>query len=212
MRKTMMMPVFGEAHSGMSLTIGSSMMVCAPLLLAIAIFYTTSTTLMIAGPGILSMANAGPNTNRRQFFLTFKDCQYLNKKHSVFGVVVEGLELLKELEKIPTDKKDKPLNTVTILDTVVVENPVQETEAAEMKRIQARAEAREGAKGKNSEKPKQLAQKQSPAVSKSQIGRYLPKVPAAASESANEEKMAIPAPAKPVAKKSKPKFGNFSGW
>jgi peptidylprolyl isomerase len=46
------------------------------------------------------MANAGPNTNGSQFFLTFIPCNWLDGKHTVFGEVVEGIEALDELEKV----------------------------------------------------------------------------------------------------------------
>lgn len=48
-------------------------------------------------PGLLSMANAGPNTNGSQFFITFVPCPWLNGRHTVFGKVVEGSDLLKKL-------------------------------------------------------------------------------------------------------------------
>jgi peptidyl-prolyl cis-trans isomerase-like protein 2 len=95
-----------------------------------------------SGEGILAMANAGANTNKRQFYLTFKSCNHLDRKHSVFGRVVQGMEVLKAMEKVPTDKKDRPVDEIKILRLQVLSNPVKEAEESERKRIQDRSDAR----------------------------------------------------------------------
>ena len=66
-------------------------------------------------PYLLSMANAGPNTNGSQFFLTFVPCSWLDGKHTVFGELVEGKEVVEQLKKVSTGK-GTPTDTVTIID------------------------------------------------------------------------------------------------
>lgn len=70
------------------------------------------------GKGILSMANAGPNTNGSQFFLCFVETGFLDGKHAVFGKVVDGLDVLAKLEAIGT-KSGKPTEVVSFNVVVV---------------------------------------------------------------------------------------------
>ena len=84
--------------------------------------------------GVLSMANSGKNTNGSQFFILYKSAPHLNYKHSVFGRVVGGFEVLTLCEKIETDDEDRPLQEVKITGATVFVNPYKDLIEEEKKK------------------------------------------------------------------------------
>jgi cyclophilin family peptidyl-prolyl cis-trans isomerase len=78
-------------------------------------------SLVFDEPGILAMANSGPNTNGSQFFITVAATTWLNGNHTIFGKVIEGMDVVYAISKVPTSKPgDKPLQDV-VMETVTIE-------------------------------------------------------------------------------------------
>ena len=72
------------------------------------------------GEGMLSMANAGPNTNGSQFFITLTATPHLDGRHAVFGKVVEGMDVVKKIGKTPVKPGDRPVTDV-VMNKVTIE-------------------------------------------------------------------------------------------
>ena len=81
---------------------------------------TKGSTQTFKQPGKLAMANAGPNTNGSQFFVTVTDTSWLTGKHTIFGEITEGYDVVEKISKLPTGAMDKPRKDV-VLETVTIE-------------------------------------------------------------------------------------------
>ncbi|KAK1159996.1 RING-type E3 ubiquitin-protein ligase PPIL2-like isoform X1 [Acipenser oxyrinchus oxyrinchus] len=171
------------------------------------------------GRGVLSMANSGPNTNKSQFFITFRSCTYLDRKHTVFGRVVGGFETVTALENVESDPKtDRPKSEIKLLNATVFVDPYEEADAqiAADREKTLQEEAEEKAKA-NPVLPKSK-DSQAPKTYRPGVGKYINTVTtkrtASAEDSGPSPSGASASAAASASKKLKGKtgFGDFSSW
>ncbi|XP_006894666.1 PREDICTED: peptidyl-prolyl cis-trans isomerase-like 2-like [Elephantulus edwardii] len=162
-----------------------------------------------SGRGILSMANSGPNSNKSQFFITFRSCAYLDKKHTIFGRVVGGFDTLTAMENVESDPKtDRPKEEICIQSTVVFVDPYEEADAqiAEERKKTQQKEAALETNGKMSQ-PQQRSP--GPQAYRQGVGKYISR---AVTKRASEDEPSTSTATSSTKKRPSWGFGDFSSW
>ncbi|KZT30604.1 cyclophilin-like protein [Neolentinus lepideus HHB14362 ss-1] len=179
------------------------------------------------GRGVVAMANKGPSTNGSQWYVTFKATPHLDKKHTVFGKVVGGEDVLDALEKLPVKPgTERPAKPVKITEVIIYQDPFEEYKERLAKKLAKRAEADSNPESSKPQEKKtgddmnwfgvKVGTANKPTVrGGGGVGKYL-------NLNANNKRplnVASPAPAAALEvgavegkKKRKLGFGDFEGW
>lgn len=170
--------------------------------------------------GMVSMANKGKNTNSAQFFITYKPAKYLDRKHTIFGKVVDGFDVLDKMEATVVDHMYRPLDEIKIREVVVFVDPFEEFLKEKEKQEKAEAQKAEIQRqgGTDDDKTtwtgKHIRGDGTIEEAGSSVGKYLKNARTNEPGASAAEEGQVVEDWEPPRKKAKKtvRFGNFDNW